>query len=36
MSAVEEQIIKLAIPGIPVAPRLPPVTHEEVLRELRE
>lgn len=36
MSAVEEQIIKLAILGIPVATVTWTVTHEEVLRELRE
>jgi hypothetical protein len=36
MSDVEEQIIKLAIFGIPVATVTWTVTHEEVLRELRE
>jgi hypothetical protein len=36
MSGVEEQVIKLAILGIPVATVTWTVTHEEVLRELRE
>jgi hypothetical protein len=36
MSDVEEQIITLAILGIPVATVTWTVTHEEVLRELRE
>jgi hypothetical protein len=36
MSIAEEQIIKLAILGIPVATVTWTVTHEEVLRELRE
>jgi hypothetical protein len=38
MSDIEEQIIKfkLAIFGIPVATVTWTVTHEEVLRELRE
>jgi hypothetical protein len=36
MNAVEEQIIRLAILGIPVATVTWTVTHEEVLRELRE
>jgi len=36
MSGVEEQITELAILGIPVATVTWTVTHEEVLRELRE
>lgn len=36
MSGVEEQIVKLIILGIPVATVTWTVTHEEVLRELRE
>lgn len=36
MSSIEEQIIELAILGIPVATVTWTVTHEEVVRELRE